>query len=198
MKGRYGRQTSSRRLFSRKFDRIVQVVLQHAIKAILVLSTRKMVIGRQKKVGMPLFYYGVRSLRRCAVERAASSTGSFYMKRDLIATAARSSAVQMELKATPHLHLHPTGSWQLTDPACSIQFISPVFCDSVAGLLFSVLPPNTRASAPPRTKGAAEPRRLKQDAPPHLGPAGVFWGSYVGCGWKSRASRRSLAANRFG
>jgi hypothetical protein len=34
--------------FSRKFDWVVQVILQHAIKAILVLSARKAVIRRQK------------------------------------------------------------------------------------------------------------------------------------------------------
>jgi hypothetical protein len=44
----FGRQTSSRWRFSRKFDWIVQVILQHAIKAVLVLFTRKMVIGRQE------------------------------------------------------------------------------------------------------------------------------------------------------
>jgi hypothetical protein len=57
LKRRSGRQTSSRWLFSRKNDWVVQVILQHAIKAILVLSTRKMVI-RRHKLGCH-FYYGV-------------------------------------------------------------------------------------------------------------------------------------------
>jgi hypothetical protein len=48
LKRRSGRQTSSRWRFSRKFDWTVQVIPQHAIKATRVLSTRKMVIGRQK------------------------------------------------------------------------------------------------------------------------------------------------------
>jgi hypothetical protein len=59
LKRRSGRQTSSRRWrFSRKFDRIVQVqvIPQHAIKAMRVLSTKKMVIGRQQlRSGMALF-----------------------------------------------------------------------------------------------------------------------------------------------
>jgi hypothetical protein len=59
LKRRSGRQTSSRRWrFSRKFDWIVQVqvIPQHAIKAMRVLSTKKMVIGRQQlRSGMALF-----------------------------------------------------------------------------------------------------------------------------------------------
>jgi hypothetical protein len=43
-----GRQTSSRWRFSRKNDWIVQVIPQQAIKAIRVLSTRKMVLRRQE------------------------------------------------------------------------------------------------------------------------------------------------------
>jgi hypothetical protein len=50
LKRRLGRQTSSRWLFSLKNDWAVQVIPQHAIKAMLVLSTRKMVI-RQQKLG---------------------------------------------------------------------------------------------------------------------------------------------------
>ena len=48
LKRRFGRQTSSRWRFSQKNDWIVQVIPQQAIKAIPVLSTRKMVIRRQK------------------------------------------------------------------------------------------------------------------------------------------------------
>jgi hypothetical protein len=60
LKRRFGRQTTDRHaacrwLFSRKIDWVVQVIPQHAIKAMLVRSTRKMVIGRQELGGMPLF-----------------------------------------------------------------------------------------------------------------------------------------------
>ena len=48
LKRRFGRQTSSRWRFSQKNDWIVQVIPQQAIKAIPVLSTRKIVIRRQK------------------------------------------------------------------------------------------------------------------------------------------------------
>jgi hypothetical protein len=48
LKQRFGRQTSSRWLFSRKNDWVVQVVLHHAIKAVLVLSAQKIVTGRQE------------------------------------------------------------------------------------------------------------------------------------------------------
>jgi hypothetical protein len=81
LKRRFGWQTSSRWLSSQKFDWIVQVVLQHAIKAILVLSTRKIMAGRQQ-LGCwdGTFYYGARSLRLTAVCcAAASSDDPFYM-----------------------------------------------------------------------------------------------------------------------
>jgi hypothetical protein len=68
-----GRQTSSRWRFLRKNDWIVQVIPQQAIKAMPVLSTRKIVIRRPAaEAGMALFTttaLGVRSLRRCVVER---------------------------------------------------------------------------------------------------------------------------------
>jgi hypothetical protein len=48
LKRRFGRQTSSRWRFSQKNDWIAQVIPQQAIKAIPVLSTRKIVIRRQK------------------------------------------------------------------------------------------------------------------------------------------------------
>jgi hypothetical protein len=48
LKRRFGRQTSSRWRFSQKNDWIVQAIPQQAIKAIPVLSTRKIVIRRQK------------------------------------------------------------------------------------------------------------------------------------------------------
>jgi hypothetical protein len=48
LKRGFGRQTSSRWRFSRKTDWIVQVIPQQAIKAIRVLSTRKIVTRRQK------------------------------------------------------------------------------------------------------------------------------------------------------
>jgi hypothetical protein len=48
LKRGFGRQTSSRWRSSRKNDWIVQVIPQQAIKAIRVLSTRKIVIRRQK------------------------------------------------------------------------------------------------------------------------------------------------------
>jgi hypothetical protein len=77
LKRRFGRQTSSRwRRFSQKNVWIVQVVLQQAIKAIPVLSTRKIVSRRQELgvlgVGMALFTTALaaldaRSLRRCVV-----------------------------------------------------------------------------------------------------------------------------------
>jgi hypothetical protein len=44
----FGRQTSSRWRFSQKNDWIVQAIPQQAIKAIPVLSTRKIVIRRQE------------------------------------------------------------------------------------------------------------------------------------------------------
>jgi hypothetical protein len=44
----FGRQTSSRWRFSRKNDWIVQAIPQQAIKAMRVLSTRKMVLRRQE------------------------------------------------------------------------------------------------------------------------------------------------------
>jgi hypothetical protein len=47
---------------------IVQAIPQQAIKAIPVLSTRKIVIRRQK-FGWHFLLYDVRSLRRCVVER---------------------------------------------------------------------------------------------------------------------------------
>jgi hypothetical protein len=53
LKRRFGRQTSSRWRSSQKNDWIVQVIPQQAIKAIPVLSTRKIVIRRQN-VGMAL------------------------------------------------------------------------------------------------------------------------------------------------
>jgi hypothetical protein len=56
LKRGFGRQTGSRWHFSRKNDWIVQVIPQQAIKAIPVLSTRKMVIRRQELgCGMALF-----------------------------------------------------------------------------------------------------------------------------------------------
>jgi hypothetical protein len=48
LKRGFGRQTSSRWRFSRKNDWIVQVIPQQAIKAMRVLSTRKIVNRRQK------------------------------------------------------------------------------------------------------------------------------------------------------
>jgi hypothetical protein len=48
LKRRFGRQTRSRWRFSQKNDWIVEVIPQQAIKAMPVLSTRKMVIRRQK------------------------------------------------------------------------------------------------------------------------------------------------------
>jgi hypothetical protein len=48
LKREFGRQKSSRWRFSQKNDWIVQVIPQQATKAIPVLSTRKMVIRRQK------------------------------------------------------------------------------------------------------------------------------------------------------
>jgi hypothetical protein len=56
LKRRFGRQTSSRWRFSQKNDWTVQVIPQQAIKAIPVLSTRKIVTRRQELgVGMALF-----------------------------------------------------------------------------------------------------------------------------------------------
>jgi hypothetical protein len=62
--------TSSRWRFSQRNDWIVQVIPQQAIKAIPVLSTRK-IVSRRQKLGCHFFtfYYGVRSLRRCVLER---------------------------------------------------------------------------------------------------------------------------------
>jgi hypothetical protein len=54
-KRRFGRQTSSWWLSSRKIDWVVQVIPQHAIKAILVLSAYSKNGDRAVKVGMPLF-----------------------------------------------------------------------------------------------------------------------------------------------
>jgi hypothetical protein len=48
LKRRSGRQTSSRWRFSQKNDWIVQVIPQQAMKAMPVLSTRKVVTRRQK------------------------------------------------------------------------------------------------------------------------------------------------------
>jgi hypothetical protein len=48
LKRRFGRQTSSRWRFSRKNDWVVQVIPQHAMEVMRVLSTRKIVIGRQQ------------------------------------------------------------------------------------------------------------------------------------------------------
>jgi hypothetical protein len=48
LKREFGRQTSSRWSFSQKNDWIVQVIPQQAIKAMPVLSTRKIVTRRQK------------------------------------------------------------------------------------------------------------------------------------------------------
>jgi hypothetical protein len=48
LKRGFGRQTSSRWRFSRKNDRVVQVIPQQAIKAIRVPSARKIVIWRQE------------------------------------------------------------------------------------------------------------------------------------------------------
>jgi hypothetical protein len=48
LKRGFGRQTSSRRRFSRKNEWVVQVIPLQVIKAIRVLSTRKIVIRRQK------------------------------------------------------------------------------------------------------------------------------------------------------
>jgi hypothetical protein len=52
LKRGFGRQTSSRWRFSRKNEWAVQVIPQHAIKAMRVLATRKIVIGRQE-LGWP-------------------------------------------------------------------------------------------------------------------------------------------------
>jgi hypothetical protein len=57
-----GRQTSSRRLFPRKIDWIVQVIPQHAIKAIQVVSTRKIENSGPAAGGRSWdgsFYYGM-------------------------------------------------------------------------------------------------------------------------------------------
>jgi hypothetical protein len=48
LKRGFERQTSSRWRFSRNNDWVVQVIPQQVIKAIRVLSTRKMVLRRQK------------------------------------------------------------------------------------------------------------------------------------------------------
>ena len=71
LKRGFGRQISSRWRFSQKNDWIVQVIPQQAIKAIPVLSTRKIVTRRQKLGWYFLLatalglYGGV----RCVVER---------------------------------------------------------------------------------------------------------------------------------
>ena len=77
LKRRFGRQTSSRWCFSQKNDWIVQVIPQQAIKAIPVLSTRKIVIRRQK--------FGWNFLRRRQIFTAVccgavSSRDSLYIK----------------------------------------------------------------------------------------------------------------------
>jgi hypothetical protein len=72
LKRGFERQTSSRWRFSRKNDWIVQVILQHVIKAIRVLSTRKIENGdpaAEAGMGDGTFSHDIRSLRRCVVER---------------------------------------------------------------------------------------------------------------------------------
>jgi hypothetical protein len=76
LKRRFGRQTSSRWRFSQNNDWIVQVIPQQAIKAILALSTRKMVIGRQKLGWHFLLRLRVFTAVYCA---AATSKNPFYM-----------------------------------------------------------------------------------------------------------------------
>jgi hypothetical protein len=78
LKRRFGRQTSSRWRFSRKFDWVAQVIPQHAIiEAIRVLSTRKIVIGRQKLGWHFLLRPQVFAAVYCG---AVSSKEPFYMK----------------------------------------------------------------------------------------------------------------------
>jgi hypothetical protein len=62
LKRRFGRQTSSRWRFSRKNAWVVQGIPQQAIEAILALSTRNIVTGRQK-LADATFYCGLRPLR---------------------------------------------------------------------------------------------------------------------------------------
>jgi hypothetical protein len=77
LKRMFGRQTSSRWLFSLKNDWIAQVIPQHAIKAIRVLSTRKIVAGRQKqKLRWHVLQLNVRRqvfTAACCVERQLHS-----------------------------------------------------------------------------------------------------------------------------
>ena len=104
MKRRCGRWTaekqlgapSSRWLFSRKFDWVVQVIPQHAMKQ---GHTDTLKSKNKDRAGWDsTFYYGVRSLRRCAVcgvqRRAPSSEEPFYLVQSPPAAPARSSSQQ--------------------------------------------------------------------------------------------------------
>ena len=77
LKRRFGRQTRSRWRFSQKNDWIVQVIPQQAIKAIPVLSTRKIVTRRQKFGWYFLLRRQVFTAVCCG---AVSSRDSLYIK----------------------------------------------------------------------------------------------------------------------
>jgi hypothetical protein len=86
LKRRSGRQTSSRWLFSRKFDWIVQVIPQHAVVKKGHTWYWRSLLEKWWSGGKSwdaTSYYGVRSLRRCTdIQRRAPSSelrGSIFI-----------------------------------------------------------------------------------------------------------------------